>query len=164
MNEVLESTLTCTPEVQSVTEDALARELGGLALKITRLQRLREFILRRSELTPRERLALDILTDLSPMAMTELAEQCRCTKSTMTSVIERLVRRGYVRREQPEWNRRSVLVHITDAGREVAEEHRETHYYQAREMLAGLSPSERVLLVKAYHKLVDSLINEVQSK
>src|SRR4051812_26719532 len=78
---------------------ALLEELGELRVRSGHLQHLREFGSRRSGLTARERLALDVLAEQSPLTMGGLANLCSCTKSTMTAVVDRLVRGGYVERE-----------------------------------------------------------------
>jgi MarR family transcriptional regulator, organic hydroperoxide resistance regulator len=136
---------------------ALLAELGELRVRSGHLQHLREFGSRRSGLTARERLALDVLAEQSPLTMGGLANLCSCTKSTMTAVVDRLVRGGYVERESLEWDRRSVYVRITATGREVAQEHRQLHFDEARGMLSQLSPDEQELLVRAYRGLVAHL-------
>ncbi len=145
---------TIDPDAQ---DQALLEEFSALRLQLIRLQRLREFALRRSVLTARERLALDVLSERSPITMGELSSLCRCTKSTMTAVVDRLVRRGYVERESPEWDRRSVYVRITPTGREIVDEHRQSHHLESQSMLAKLGKSERRLLVRAYRDLVEKM-------
>jgi DNA-binding MarR family transcriptional regulator len=81
----------------------------------------------------------------------------------MTAVVDRLVRRGYVERQSLESNRRSVYVQITPTGHEVAQEHRQVHFDEARGMLARLTPDEQALLVRAYRGLVASLEAQVQA-
>ena len=136
---------------------ALLDEFASLRLRVVRLQRLREFGLRRSVLNARERLALDVLAEQSPVTMGELANLCHCTKSTMTAVVDRLVGRNYVERESPEWDRRSVYVRITPTGREVYEEHCQVHLREARSMLVKLNSVEREILVRAYQGMVEDL-------
>lgn len=137
-------------------------QLGELRLRTAHLQHLKEFGMRRSVLAARERLALDILAQQSPLTMGGLAALCQCTKSTMTAVVDRLVRAQYVRRESPEWDRRSVHVWITETGRELAEEHRQIHLDEARDMLTYLSPREQELMVRAYRGIVARLEREHQ--
>lgn len=47
----------------------------------------------------------------------ELADLLRCTPATVTSVVDTLVRDGYVRRGHDDTDRRAVLLHLTDSGR-----------------------------------------------
>ncbi len=136
---------------------ALLEEFASLRMRLIRLQRIREFALQRSKLTSRERLALDVLSDQPQLTMGELGIQCNCTKSTMTAVVDRLVRRGYVERESPEWDRRSVHVRITSTGREVVDEHRRSHHIESKEMLMSLNKRDQRILVRAYRGLVDKM-------
>ena len=143
-------------------EPEYLEQLGELRLRSAHLQHLKEFGMRRSVLAARERLALDILAEQSPLTMGGLASLCQCTKSTMTAVVDRLVKSHYVRRESPEWDRRSVHVWITDTGRELAEEHRQIHLAEARDMLTYLSAQEQELMVRAYRGIVMRLERESQ--
>jgi DNA-binding MarR family transcriptional regulator len=143
---------------------ALLDEFGALRLRTSRIWHLREARLRRAGLASRERLALDLLVEQSPLTMGSLAALCRCTKSTMTAVVDRLVRQDYVRRESPDWDRRSVYVSLTPSGRDVAREHLQMHLDEAHDMLADLSPSEQELLVRAYRGLVGRFEAKLQQE
>src|SRR5919206_4551825 len=79
----------------------LLQELSALRLRAARLFHRWEFGLSRSGLTGRERLALDVLAEHSTLTMGELARHCGCTRSTMTSVVDRLVQRHCVQRRSP---------------------------------------------------------------
>jgi MarR family transcriptional regulator, organic hydroperoxide resistance regulator len=47
----------------------------------------------------------------------DLAEKLRLTNSTVSGVIDRLVQSGLVERIVPPENRRSVLIHLTESGK-----------------------------------------------
>jgi DNA-binding MarR family transcriptional regulator len=55
--------------------------------------------------------------DAGPLSQRELAGRVQVQDQTMSRVVERLDRSGYVRRERATDDRRRVLVHLTDAGR-----------------------------------------------
>jgi DNA-binding MarR family transcriptional regulator len=55
--------------------------------------------------------------DAGPLSQRELAVRVQVQDQTMSRVLERLERSGYVRRERATRDRRRVLVHVTDAGR-----------------------------------------------
>lgn len=61
---------------------------------------------------------LGILRDRTP-TMHELARLMELDKSSITGLVERAERRGFVRRVPSVTDRRSVLVRLTQAGREV---------------------------------------------
>jgi DNA-binding MarR family transcriptional regulator len=59
--------------------------------------------------------------------MNELAERILYSKSGFTRVVDRMEDAGLVRRVRPENDRRSILVVLTDAGRETMERARRHH-------------------------------------
>lgn len=65
----------------------------------------------------------DILNQLlhrESCKMTELARLIHKSKSTLTTLVEKLEKNGYVRRVQDPDDQRGVLVTLTDRGRELA--------------------------------------------
>ncbi|KEO81571.1 MarR family winged helix-turn-helix transcriptional regulator [Tumebacillus flagellatus] len=52
------------------------------------------------------------------ITLNELAEKTQLTASTMSGVVDRLVKAGLVGRERSEHDRRALVLHLTDAGRE----------------------------------------------
>jgi len=67
-------------------------------------------------------LVLELTTGGQPVTPTRLAEAAGLTPSTITSVLDRLERAGYVRRIREQANRRQVLLQLTAKFAEVAEE------------------------------------------
>jgi DNA-binding MarR family transcriptional regulator len=61
------------------------------------------------------------------LRMNELAERILYSKSGFTRVVDRMEEAGLVRRVRPENDRRSILVLLTDAGRETMERARRHH-------------------------------------
>jgi len=77
--------------------------------------RLAEFDLTASEIN-----ALASLADDRPRTVSELAAATGGRPTTLTSVLDRLERRGYVTRGRRAGDRRSVLIELTDPGRRAA--------------------------------------------
>jgi DNA-binding MarR family transcriptional regulator len=67
-------------------------------------------------------LVLELTTAGQPATPTRLAEAAGLTPSTITSVLDRLERAGYVRRIREQANRRQVLLQLTARFAEAAEE------------------------------------------
>lgn len=63
---------------------------------------------------------LAALHDMPSEAVTGLARLCLVQQPTMTKVLNRMARKGIVRRRQSERDRRVVLVSLTDQGTELA--------------------------------------------
>jgi MarR family transcriptional regulator, organic hydroperoxide resistance regulator len=70
-------------------------------------------------LSPVEGHVLTYLRRYAPAPVGELVRVFGLKQSTFTSLLDRLERAGLVRRELNPDDRRSLLVHITDRGREV---------------------------------------------
>jgi MarR family 2-MHQ and catechol resistance regulon transcriptional repressor len=64
---------------------------------------------------------LEALCHLGPMCQKELSEKLLRTGGNVTFVIDRLQRRGWVRRETVESDRRKVLIRLTPGGKQLIE-------------------------------------------
>ena len=60
-------------------------------------------------------------------SMTETAEILRITVGTLTTSVNRLVKKGYVERLRDESDRRIVLIKLTENGKEVFKIHEQFH-------------------------------------
>ena len=100
----------------------------------------------------------DVLVHLeeapSGVRMNELAERILYSKSGFTRVVDRMEEAGLVRRVRPENDRRSILVVLTDAGRETMESARRRHRDAiARHFSQHLSDTEIKALARAFEKI-----------
>ena len=91
---------------------------------------------------------------LSP---TNLFKGLMLSSAGITSRLDRLERRGYVKRSRHPSDRRGVLVDLTDAGRKVLEDAVGADIIRERELVAGLSLAERRSLTAVLKKLLASL-------
>ncbi len=123
-------------------EQLLDRTLG-LADKVTR-----ELL----PLTPKEVLALDVTTAQlkvmfalylrGPSRIGVLARRQGVALPTMTVLVDRLVRRGILVREEDAGDRRVVLCRLSDRGREVIDQLWSSAKARTREILSVLSLDE----------------------
>jgi DNA-binding MarR family transcriptional regulator len=67
-------------------------------------------------------LVLELVTAGTPVTPARLAEAADITPSTLTSVLDRLERAGYLKRVREQTNRRQVLLQLTATFAEVTEE------------------------------------------
>jgi DNA-binding MarR family transcriptional regulator len=72
------------------------------------------------DLTASEINALANLADGAPRTVSQLAAEVGARPSTLTSVLDRLERRGHISRGTLAGDRRSVLIELTDSGRATA--------------------------------------------
>ncbi len=86
----------------------------------------------------------------------ELVAQTMVTTGAMTNRVDRLAALGLVER-RPGEDRRTVIVHLTEAGRAKVDEVSETHMATERDILSALSPTQRDQLAGLLKKVLVSL-------
>jgi DNA-binding MarR family transcriptional regulator len=89
-------------------------------------------------LTPAEINALASLSDGKPRTVSELGRLVGAAPTTLTSVLDRLERRGHVTRGRHPSDRRAVVVELTPAGRRTATMIRQAIGRLERRALAAL--------------------------
>ena len=88
------------------------------------------------------------------LRMKDLAERILYSKSGFTNVVDRMETEGLVKRVRPENDRRSILVVLTDTGREKMEEARRGHRKAVDEHFSRhLADSDIKALMRAFEKL-----------
>lgn len=85
-----------------------------------------------------------------PLRLTELTSTEQVTQPAITQLVTRLERDGLVRRGPDPRDGRAVLIHITDAGRQVVRDRRADRTRRLQPLLDRLTPAER-------HTLADAL-------
>lgn len=86
---------------------------------------------------------LEILGIHSDLRMKELAQRMGVTTGTLTVMVDRLEEAGLVCRRPNEKDRRSIIVTLTDEGREHFKEHDKLHAQLTADITAGLSDEQR---------------------
>ena len=98
---------------------------------------------------------------LSP---TQLFKGLMLSSAGITSRLDRLERRGYVKRTRHPTDRRGVLVALTDAGRKVLDQAVSADAAIEREFLTGLTRKDRLGLVHLLRKLLSNLESTDQDR
>jgi DNA-binding MarR family transcriptional regulator len=93
------------------------------------------------------------LADGEPRTVGALATATATKPSTLTSLLDRLTRRGLVFREPDPADRRSFVVVLTPDGRDVAERAAAAVADLERQALAVVTPADRT----GFHALIDAL-------
>jgi len=110
------------------------------------------------DLTPSSGLVLGILADAeSRLPPNEIAERLILSRASVTSLLDSLERRGYVRRMAHPTDRRMLLIELTDVGRRIAHEFRLVVHRQQKEWMATLSEKEQDQLIHILHRLQAAL-------
>ena len=102
----------------------------------------------KKRLNPADRQALLFVGERGECIANDVAEHLRIAPTTASSIIDRLVRRGFLSRERTEENRRVVRLRLTKEGRKVQDQTMQYNLANCRAMLAALKPAEQEVFVK----------------
>lgn len=105
------------------------------------------------DLRPVEYTILALVHEHPGLSSARLAQWLSVSPPNITVWIDRLVRRGWVRREPSETDRRERLLYATAAGTRLAVDATRRLVDAEREAFAHLSPGERAILAELLHKL-----------
>jgi MarR family 2-MHQ and catechol resistance regulon transcriptional repressor len=86
---------------------------------------------------------LEALYHLGPMPQVEIGKKLLKSSGNMTLVIDNLEKRGLVRRERSEEDRRYFTVHLTEVGKELISEFFPAHAERIAAEMSVLTPSEQ---------------------
>lgn len=104
-------------------------------------------------LTPPQFDVIATLGNTEGMSMKDLAEATLVTKGTLTGIVDRLEKKGLVRREVPPENRRSFTVVLTREGETLFGDTFSTHIAHLKPRFEQLTPSELKQLQQLLKKL-----------
>lgn len=110
-----------------------------------------------SGLTPSQYHVLNLLWEGGEMPLKDLADASRCTRATMTGLIDVLERKGLVRRVPNPEDRRSLLASLTNEGQAMQKQTPSLRRLYAQ-CCVGLSPQEFQQLGQLLVKLNESFI------
>lgn len=96
---------------------------------------------------------LEALLHRGPMSVKQIGAKVLLTSGSMTAAVDRLESRGLVTRQDDAEDRRSRIIHLTDAGRELIERVFGEHRAAMEEAVAGFPVEERAALIDALRRL-----------
>ena len=95
--------------------------------------------------------------------MGEIAHDLRITVGTLTTAINRLIKKGYVERKRIEEDRRVVLVSLTESGKSVFLTHSVFHKEMIDEILESFQGEDLEVLNKILRKAIRFFERKYQS-
>ena len=110
----------------------------------------------RRQLSAHQGSILDHLDDVQPTSVNGLARHMGVTASTMSLSIDRLERKGYVRRARDARDGRRVLLRLTPAGVRVKQAQSVLEPARVRGMLEQLPSAERASALRGLALLADA--------
>lgn len=85
--------------------------------------------------------------------MSEVAQDLKITVGTLTTAINKLIKKGYVERKRIEEDRRVVLIKLTKSGKLAFRLHEKFHNDMINATIEGLSEEEENVLVSSLDRL-----------
>ncbi|MBS5939780.1 MarR family transcriptional regulator [Clostridium sartagoforme] len=116
-----------------------------------------------SDLSVREMHTIEAIGSKSKRMMSEVAQDLGITVGTLTTSINRLIKKGYVERSRIEEDRRVVLVELTKKGKVANRLHERFHNEMVKEMMDGLLDDEKEVLITSLNKLNKYFIEKCES-
>ena len=101
--------------------------------------------------------ALMAIAHKGPVSMQKLAEKLFLTVSTMTRIVDQLMKKKLVLRRADAQDRRIILVEATPQGESLVKEIENTMLTIQKEILAKLSSEEREVIIKALTELAQAM-------
>lgn len=115
---------------------------------------LSDFTSESTELTLKEMLAVEILGRRGTLTMSEFAATLAVPLTTMTSLVTRMVRKGWFERRRVEEDRRVVLVTLSPQGQALFDQHLRDHVESMAGLLSVLTEEEQEQLITLFAKVL----------
>ncbi|KAA3612410.1 MAG: MarR family transcriptional regulator [Planctomycetota bacterium] len=109
------------------------------------------------QITTAQFAVLEALWHLGPLCQGELGDKMLRSGGSVTSVVDRLEKKGWVQRQRSEQDRRVVLVALTGAGKRRIRNLFPAHVADLRQAFQGLTPAEQEQMARLCKKLGLSL-------
>lgn len=108
-----------------------------------------------SGLTPTQFFALAAITTLGEPKMSRLATYLGMSPGACTTLVDRLVRQGWVERCSDPSDRRSVCIHASAKGAEAFAAVTEARRRMTQEVYKGIDPTARAQVRQSFETLID---------
>jgi DNA-binding MarR family transcriptional regulator len=112
------------------------------------------------DLSPATGLVLSIIADSeASVSPNHIADQLIISRASVTSLLDSLEKRGFVKRQPHPSDRRMLLVELTNSGRQVANQFRPIVHQHQKVWLNALNEKEQEQLIQTLHRLQASLMD-----
>ncbi|WP_141722967.1 MarR family winged helix-turn-helix transcriptional regulator [Cellulosilyticum sp. I15G10I2] len=91
----------------------------------------------------------------APRTMTEVASQLGITVGTLTTTINRLVKKEYVLRNHAQDDRRFVVITLTNKGKLAHRLHESFHATMVKSIVDGMSEEDNNILIESLKRLTE---------
>lgn len=110
------------------------------------------------DLTFSEFHTLERIGDSARSTMSEIASRLGITLGTLTTSVNRLIKKGYVFRDRSEKDKRVVYVGLTEKGDEAFRLHRSFHEEITAQVMKAVNPDEQKMLAGCLERICDYFV------
>lgn len=89
--------------------------------------------------------------------MSEVASALEITTGTLTTAVDKLIKKGYMERKRSESDRRIVNINLTRRGKLAYRIHEKFHKDMVKQVIVGFTQQEELALISGLEKLNDHL-------
>ena len=150
------------PDFEERYSDASAKATEcamNLVLTADLLEKSIATLLTPFDLSPATGLVLSILADSqAPISPNAIADRLIISRASVTSLLDSLEKRGYVKRQPHPSDRRMIWVEPTDLGRQISDEFRPIVHQHQKVWLDVLNKEEQERLLEMLSRLQSSLL------
>ena len=108
-----------------------------------------------SELSLRQMLYLDAVTRMENPTFSDLAKKLNVSKPSVTAIVKKLIRMGYVKKEQSAEDKRVFHIELTSKGKKFDEIHGDVHRLLANRITENLDELELKQMVGILRKILE---------
>ena len=108
-----------------------------------------------SDLSVTENHIIEAIGKDREMTMTEVAKDLDITVGTLTTAINRLIKKEYVERRRIEEDRRVVLIKLTNKGEMAFDSHAQFHDDMIKGVILELNEDEERILIESLRKITN---------
>ncbi len=117
-----------------------------------------------SELSLQELRTIKFIGDCKHCIMREISDHLMIAVSTLTAIVDKMVRKKFVNRYRDENDRRIVRVELTEKGKEIYNLDREHHVHLSKEMLKHLKSYDQDVLLNLLATINLNYQNSISAK
>jgi len=111
-----------------------------------------------ANLSKQECRVINVVGQHEPLIMREIAEYAKLSVTNTTGVVEKLVQKGYLRRDRSDADRRIVKIQLTTSGQQIYALEVENYRSVGRAILAGLDAQEQSEMLRMLRKATERLV------
>ncbi len=140
--------------MQPAVSEYLTEKIVSLIRKYVRLRALHTKELAKTyNVSVPQLLCLQCLYENGKMSMSGIAENIMANVSTVTGIVDRLEKKGFLRRRRASRDRRVVNIALTEKGRSLAQDSPPAVHHKIAHAIRMLSESERQEIYQALDRL-----------